>query len=165
LIIARFDKFNAERATQTSSDVTPSIPPSSGKDREPKSKLSEPVQTVSPPEEDDGEELSDIVDAPKKTPKKRRKAEYLDDDAKYAAMLQAEENSRAARRTRGSASKKATAAIRKKKRATKAKIKDFGDSDIASGSGEEKKRKVNRSSAFHVGIFCPVSVLQGALAR
>jgi upstream activation factor subunit UAF30 len=158
LIIARFDKFNAERATQTSSDVTPSMPPSSGKDRDPKSKLSEPVQTVSPPEEDDGEELSDVVDAPKKTPKKRRKAENLDDDAKYAAMLQAEENSRA-RRTRGSTSKKATVVFRKKKRATKAKIKDFGDSDMVSGSGEEKKRKVNRSGAFHVGISCPISIL------
>jgi upstream activation factor subunit UAF30 len=137
------------------------MPPSNGKDREPKSKVAEPVQTVSPPEEGDDEQLSDVVDTPKKSPKKRRKAEYLDNDAKYAAMLQAEENSRV-RRTRGAASGKITAVSRKKRRATKAKIRDFGDSDMALGSGEEKKRKVNRSSAFHVR---PIYVSQGVSVR
>ncbi|KAI9771931.1 MAG: hypothetical protein M1839_002714 [Geoglossum umbratile] len=162
LIMARFDKFNAEHATQTPSDVTPSKPPSSGKDHEPKPTV-EPVQTVSPPEEDRGE-LSDIVDKPKKPPKKKRKAGYVDDDAKFAAMLQAEENNRA-RRTRGAASGKATTMSKKKKkkRATKAKIKDAEDSDMVSGSGEEKKRKVNRSSAFHkpLTLSAPLSELLG----
>ncbi|KAI9772298.1 MAG: hypothetical protein M1840_001047 [Geoglossum simile] len=159
LIMARFDKFNAERAAQTPSDVTPSKPPSNGQDHEPNPKV-EPVQTVSPPEED-REELSDVVDKPKKPPKKKRKAEYVDDDAKFAAMLQAEENSRA-RRTRGAALGKATATSRKKKRATKIKIKDE-DSDMISASGEEKKRKVNRSSAFHkpLTLSTPLSELLG----
>ncbi|KAH0541901.1 hypothetical protein FGG08_003621 [Glutinoglossum americanum] len=162
LIIARFDKFNAERATQTSSDVTPSMPASSGKDREPKSKVSEPVQTVSPPEEDDSGELSEVVDTPKKSPKKKRKAESVDDDAKFAAMLQAEENSRA-RRTRGTASGKANSVSRRKKKATKPKIRDLGESDMGSGSGEEKKRKVNRNGAFHkpMTLSAPLSELLG----
>jgi upstream activation factor subunit UAF30 len=155
--MARFDKFSAEHATQTPSDVTPSKLPANGQDHEPKSKV-EPVQTVSPPEED-REELSDVVDKPKKPPKKKRKTEYVDDDAKFAAMLQAEENSRA-RRTRGAASGKATAASRKKKRATKIKIKDAEDSDMISASGEEKKRKVNRSGAFHVRISCFIRASQ-----
>jgi len=166
LIMARFDKFNAERAAQTSSDVPQSRLSKNGNGPEEKVEICEPVQTVSPPNSgahDAGEEdeTLDAIDTAMKPSKKKIKSEsVIDDDAKYAAMLQAEENNRV-RRTRGAKSGKVSTII-KKKRSKKVKAKNNDDSDVASDLGG-KKRKVNRSGGFHkpLNLSEPLSALLG----
>ncbi|OAF98724.1 SWIB-domain-containing protein, partial [Paraphaeosphaeria sporulosa] len=138
LIMARFDKFNAEQ--------------NGGPEPE------EPVPSVEAPTNghaskrtpDDDSALSELDDSPpKKKQKKHRSTE--DDDAAYAARLQAEENMASrARSTRGGNTKKRAPVQKKKKEKKKSatKVKDDDDSDIASGSGGEKKSP-KRTGGFH----------------
>ncbi|KAI9812514.1 MAG: hypothetical protein M1832_000408 [Thelocarpon impressellum] len=159
LIMARFDKFNAENP------VTPSSPEKSPamaamaqtnghavkRESEFKSESAEPMQEATPPtsgtrrrEDDDDEAMSDVIDGPHRpNSKKKRKVVAEDDDAAMAAQLQAEEWKQK-RATRGGVVKKA-GPIRKKKRVSRAKA----EGNDESGSGSEAKRKVNRSGGFH----------------
>ena len=156
LIMARFDKFMAEKSTG---------PQTNGHTSEVKSEPSEsPENTIqasaSPApkrkmkHESDDDDLSDAPTEP--SPKKKRKVEkFVDEDAAFAAKLQAEENSRA-RPTRNGVNKKAP--VKKKsrpKKKTAAKVRNEDDSDIGnSGSGTADKT-VNRSGAFHVSFPSP----------
>ncbi|KAI9814774.1 MAG: hypothetical protein M1827_003040 [Pycnora praestabilis] len=160
LIIARFDKFNAERIadTTTSSKEVPTKPITNGHPTTDKKETSEHAQQISLPpsrvrhhtedEDEDDYDLSDVID--KTPPKKKRKSEPVDEDALFAAKLQAEENSRA-RPTRGGTIKK-RAVVKKKKNPVKSKsiskVKAEDDSDLNSGSEVEKK-KVKRTGGFH----------------
>ncbi|KAI9874595.1 MAG: hypothetical protein M1830_009579 [Pleopsidium flavum] len=170
LIMARFDKFNAEKNLSPKvEEVTISKPLTNGhtatvKEEEapaPVQQISSPPSKTHPPrEERDEDAMSDVIDTP---PKKKRKAEPLDDDALFAARLQAEENSRA-RPTRGGTSRKG--AIVKKKRSpvkkkTAKKIKSEDDSDIEGSGSEVEDRKVNRSGGFHkpMALSAALSVL------
>ncbi|KAJ4300884.1 hypothetical protein N0V90_002972 [Kalmusia sp. IMI 367209] len=140
LIMARFDKFNAEQN---------GVP-------EPE----EPVPSVEAPATnghagkrtpEDDSALSEPDDSPPKKKQKKQKS-IEDDDAAYAARLQAEEDRTSrARATRGGNTKRKAPAPKKKKEKKKSsnKVKDEDDSDIASGSGGEKKSP-KRTGGFHL---------------
>ncbi|KAI9809700.1 MAG: hypothetical protein M1825_000132 [Sarcosagium campestre] len=158
LILERFYKFNAERATSPSSPAVEAEEARNGyaNGKSASAVKREPAQEASPPtsgarnDEEEDDDMSDTVTVEgSKQRKKKRKIEAVDDDALYAARLQAEENNRA-RPTRGGAAKKASPLKKKRKAKSKSKtsIGADDDSDIGSGSGE-KKRKVNRSGGFH----------------
>lgn len=165
LIMARFDKFNAER--------------NGGPDPEP----AEPIPTV----ETNGTGVSSSEDVsasvskkrtpddsevepspPKKKVKKEKTAE--DQDAAYAAKLQAEFNAASrSRSTRGGNTKKRAPPPKKKgekkKKKSANRVKDEDDSDIGSGSGAEKK-EVKRTGGFHklMTLSEPLSELLGETA-
>ncbi|KAI9796129.1 MAG: hypothetical protein M1833_006467 [Piccolia ochrophora] len=156
LILARFDKFNAERLVSPPSSRETATKPLLNGHTNHAEKKRDPVQQASPPtsgarddEDEDDDAMSDVVDAPTKHPKKKRKTDPVDDDAVFAAKLQAEENNRA-RPTRGGMQKRVTPSKKKRKTAAKSKssVNAEDDSDLESGSGE-KKRKVNRTGGFH----------------
>ncbi len=158
LIMARFDKFHAEKNKPPKVTEIPAKPITNGHTVPVEEEGPESAQPASSPlskissERDmkDEDVLSDVVDKP---PKKKRKAEPLDEDALFAAKLQAEENSRA-RPTRGGTNRKGAVVKKKKspvKKKTAKKIKSEDDSDVE-GSGSEDK-EVNRSGGFHVDSF------------
>lgn len=166
LIMARFDKFDAQRkaavktngatSTKEQSPATPASgahisPParkrvkreSAGKETPRSKPTPSPKKHV---QESDDDDLSDVKDSP---PKKKKRIDH-DSDAAYAAKLQAQENSRI-RSTRGGGPK-ATPAKKKKtpKKKTSAKVRAEDDSDIEGSGSETKERKVNRTGGFHV---------------
>jgi hypothetical protein len=97
------------------------------------------------------DDLSDVIDvAP---PKKKRKASVGEDDAAIAARLQAEED-RKARPTRGGATRRSGAVKKKKtpKKKTQARITGSDDSDVES---EEKPKKPQSNTGFHVSLTIP----------
>ncbi|KAI9850562.1 MAG: hypothetical protein M1838_005412 [Thelocarpon superellum] len=175
LIMARFDKFNAEKNQTTPSLSHESASEALANGHDTKSDESEPVQQASPPEsgikrqDSDPEAMSDVIDVPVKPKTKKRKVEEEEDDAIIAARLQAEEYTRA-RSTRGGATKK-TGPIRKKKKKVSVtslpRLKGDDDSDLESGSGAEKKRKVNRSGGFHkpLTLSTPLSAFMDGEAQ
>ena len=152
LIMARFDKLNAEQnSSPASADDSPA--PAAAKASHSKRKTPEPAQQASPPtsgtrneDDEEDEEFFEPSAVSVKPPTKKVKRDPEDEDARYAAQLQAEENSRA-RATRGASHRK-TGAVKKKKKKVARKTKGEHDSDGDSGSGLERK-KVNRSGAFH----------------
>lgn len=145
LIMARFDKFNAAQ--------------NGGPEPE------EPVPSVEAPTnghaskrtpDDDDSALSGPDDSPPKKKQKKHKSTE-DDDAAYAARLQAEENMASrARSTRGGNTKRKAPVQKKtqKKKKSANKVKDEDDSDIASGSGAEKKSP-KRTGGFHASPHRP----------
>ncbi|ORY00003.1 hypothetical protein BCR34DRAFT_116988 [Clohesyomyces aquaticus] len=173
LIMTRFDKFHNERNGASEADPEPSEPiptiehghaatngtkapaaDSSG-DSAPHSKKRTP---------DDESALSELEQSPPKKKQKKNKSTE-EDDAAYAARLQAEENLKSrARSTRGGNTKKKAPLPKKKKEKKKSanKVKDEDDSDIASGSGAEKK-EVKRTGGFHkpMTLSAPLSELLG----
>jgi len=139
----RFDKFNQEKnGTAEENDPIPSVENGSKASNGDTSDASNHKRSP-----DDESELSELEDSapPKKKAKKKWPAE--DDDAAYARKLQMEENSRS-RPTRGGATKK-RAPVQKKKKKSKDRIKNADDSDVASGSGAEKKSP-SKKGGFHV---------------
>jgi upstream activation factor subunit UAF30 len=147
----RFDKFNSEKNPSVEpQEPIPSVEngakASNGDDTSDASN-----HKRSP---DDESALSELDDSapPKKKAKKSRPKE--DDDAAYARRLQQEENSRM-RSTRGGNTKK-RAPLPKKKTQQKSsnRVKDEDDSDIASGSGAEKKSP-SKKGGFHVRPHFP----------
>ena len=157
LIMARFDKFMAEKNTEgqtnghshlTNGDVKHETPETKHESSTPPSRKSVKREAT-----DDDAELSDVPASP--SPKKKRKVPHMDDDAAFAARLQAEENSRA-RPTRGGVNKKAIPAKKKKKTPKKTnpdKVKAEDDSDLEGSGSEAVEKKVNRSGGFHVEII------------
>ncbi|KAF2994852.1 hypothetical protein E8E13_003898 [Curvularia kusanoi] len=145
LIMERFDKFNAE----TNGTATTTAPAPTAKNGAAAASTSAtPDHKQRTPGSDSA--LSELDDAapPKKKAKKSKTTE--DEDAAFARKLQAEENARSGRATRGGNTRKK--APLPKKKATKKKssnrVKDEDDSDIASGSGKEKKSP-SRKGGFH----------------
>ena len=169
LIMARFDRFDAERkaAVEPNGHVVPSIEPSGDPglsehasppapkkqkresiDKDPMVKRSTTSEKRQIPESED-DELSDVKDSP--PPKKKKKVMEHDSDAAYAAKLQAQENSRI-RSTRGGGSKPTPAKKKRTpKKKTAAKVKAEDDSDLDGSGTDVKEKKVNRSGGFHVG--------------
>lgn len=169
LIMARFDKFDAQRKSVASTNGHPKtvrndIPACSGSSghasppthKKPKQKAEDegpsdiklvPCLEEHKQESDDDDELSDTKDSP--PPKKKKKIDH-DSDAAYAAKLQAQENSRI-RSTRGGGPK-VTLAKKKKapKKKTSTKVKAEDDSDLEGSGSEAKEKKVNRTGGFHV---------------
>jgi upstream activation factor subunit UAF30 len=142
----RFDKFNQEKnGTAEENDPIPSVENGENGTKVSNGDTSDASNHKRSP--DDESELSELEDSapPKKKAKKRRPAE--DDDAAYARKLQMEENSRS-RPTRGGNTKK-RAPVPKKKKKSKDRIKAADDSDVASGSGAEKKSP-SKKGGFHV---------------
>lgn len=146
LIMARFDKFNAAQNGAPEPE--------------------EPVPSVEPPTNghagkrtpDDDSQLSEPDDSPPKKKQKKHKSTE-DDDAAYAARLQAEENMASrARSTRGGNTKRKAPVQKKtqKKKKSANRIKDEDDSDIASGSGAEKKSP-KRTGGFHASSTQPTT--------
>lgn len=159
LIMARFDKFNAERSggPSTPSDEPPSQNTQQGDSTGNRLNVVANMRRSSTAIDSaiDGEKLD--VDEPdgaeerSKPPHKKRKAGMVDDDARLAAALQAEENNRV-RATRGGTNKKATYGKGRpssSKKKSQAKIEESGTESESSG---KKKRNVNRSGGFHVSI-------------
>ncbi|KAF1996146.1 SWIB-domain-containing protein [Amniculicola lignicola CBS 123094] len=163
LIMARFDKFNNERNGATDpepSEPIPTIekPATNGvsKHTAPRDDTSEDhsasVSKKRTPEDDSA--LSEVdASPPKKKVKVKKTKSVEEDDAAFAARLQAEENARirSSRNTRGGNSAKKKAPVKKVKSAKKKssnKVKDEDDSDIDTGSGDDKK-EVKRTGGFH----------------
>jgi upstream activation factor subunit UAF30 len=151
----RFDIFAAKGGIDVPSEPTAVTPATTnGHKKDPDSMTpadpSSPAQSsVSQKRQADSEDRSDL--SSKTPPAKKPKPDHdVDADALYAAKLQAEENMRA-RPTRGASTRKAQPAVKKKKTTkakTSKKVKAEDDSDLDSGSEENKK--VNRSGGFHV---------------
>jgi upstream activation factor subunit UAF30 len=144
----RFDKFNSERNGDTEAqDPIPSVENGTkGSNGDDTSDASNHKRSP-----DDESALSELEDSapPKKKAKKSRSKE--DDDAAYARKLQMEENSRM-RSTRGGNTKKRAPLPKKKtKKKSSNRVKDEDDSDIASGSGAEKKSP-SKKGGFHVRL-------------
>jgi len=148
LIMQRFDKFNNEQ--NGGSEVSEPIPTVENGAKASNDDTSDVSHNKrSPP--DDESALSEVEDvAPPKKKVKKTKVKDEDDDAAFAARLQAEENARMGRATRGGNTKRKVAAPKKTKTKKKSstRIKDEDDSDIASGSGGEKKSP-SRKGGFH----------------
>ena len=141
----RFDKFNSEVNGTTTEPQEPIPTVENGT----ASTSATPDQKRSPDSESALSELEDSA-PPKKKAKKSRTAE--DDDAAFARRLQAEENARSGRATRGgNTRKKAPLPKKKTKKKSLNRVKDEDDSDIASGSGKEKKSP-SRKGGFHVRL-------------
>lgn len=155
----RFDKFNADKNGSTDpQDPIPTVENGSNHTNG-NASTSSASASASPPNHkhspDDESALSELEDdaPPKKKAKKSRPVE--DDDAAYARKLQMEENSRI-RSTRGGNTKKRAPVVKKKtKKKSSNRVKDEDDSDIASGSGAEKK-SLSRKGGFHVSSPYPV---------
>lgn len=155
LIMARFDKFMAEKNAVTQVNGHPATTKQESSES-PRAKQEEtpPDSIESHKRVSEDDELSDVPNTP--PPKKKRKVEhFVDADAAFAAKLQAEENSRA-RSTRGGANRK-NITIKKKKRSPKKKtsdkIKAEDDSDLQDSGSEVTEKKVNRSGGFHVSLL------------
>ncbi|KAF2832070.1 SWIB-domain-containing protein [Ophiobolus disseminans] len=146
LIMQRFDKFNQEKnGTTDSNDPIPSVENGAKASNGDTSDASNHKRSP-----DDESALSELEDSapPKKKAKKSRPAKDEDDDAAYARKLQMEENSRI-RSTRGGNTKKRAPLPKKKtKKKSSNRVKDEDDSDIASGSGAEKKSP-SKKGGFH----------------
>ncbi|KAH8731479.1 SWIB/MDM2 domain-containing protein [Phaeosphaeriaceae sp. PMI808] len=140
----RFDKFNSENgANPQSQEHTPPVENGAKVSNGHHSDASNNKR--SPDNESTLSEI-DHVAPPKKKTKKSRPAE--DDDAAYARKLQLEENLRM-RSTRGGNTKKRAPLPKKKtKKKSSNRVKDEDDSDIASGSGAEKKSP-SKKGGFH----------------
>lgn len=139
LIMARFDKFNAElNGAPEPEEPVPSVEaPTNGH--------------ASKRTPDDDSALSELDESPPKKKKQKKHRSTEDDDAAYAARLQAEENMASrARSTRGGNTKRKAPVQKKTQKRKKSanKVKDEDDSDIASGSGAEKKSP-KRTGGFH----------------
>ncbi|KAL2350769.1 hypothetical protein BJ546DRAFT_856839 [Cryomyces antarcticus] len=179
LIMSRFDRFNSGKtkpappsppATAPATEAAPATNGTTHKRAKSTSPLSSQASQVSPAKRakvEEDSELSDVVDSPPPKKKKRKTAPKGedDDDAAFAARLQAEENSRA-RPTRGGATRKRTSVKKEKKATTRKKkssnkVRADDDSDVESGSGEEKK--VERKGGFHkpMTLSEPLSQLLG----
>lgn len=155
LIMARFDKFMAEKSAPAPKNGYPeAVKEESSESPRPKDERRRPNPDQGQKRTSDEDDLSDLPDI--SPPKKKRKAEpFVDADALYAAKLQAEENSRA-RPTRGAARKHTL--IKKKrtpKKKTAEKVKAEDDSDLQNSGSETTEKKVNRSGGFHVSCVCP----------
>ena len=146
----RFDRFNAAQ-NGSAEDPVPSVeaPATNGTGAH----SPDGISNKRSPDEDSA--LSELDDSPpkKKQKKARKEVSAEDEDAAFAAKLQAEENMRSrARSTRGGNTKKKAPLPKKKKEKKKKssnRVKDEDDSDIASGSGAEKKSP-SRKGGFHV---------------
>ncbi|MCJ1303944.1 hypothetical protein MMC08_006755 [Hypocenomyce scalaris] len=163
LIMARFDKFMAEKNTvPVTNGDTAAIKHESKEHRQ---RMSTPPETPSPSKQhqkyiDDEDELSDVVDTPP-LKKKRKGVTTADEDAAFAARLQAEENSRA-RPTRGGVNRKISTVKKKKApkvKRTDGKVKPEDDSDIGSTSDVADKKV--RKGGFHkpLTLSAPLSAL------
>lgn len=154
LIMARFDKFMAEKSAAPTTRNSEVVKEESSESPRPKDERHHPTPHQGRKRASDEDDLSDAPDI--SPPKKKRKAEpFIDADALYAAKLQAEENSRA-RPTRGAARKHTV--IKKKrtpKKKTSEKVKAEDDSDLQNSGSETTEKKVNRSGGFHVSIVRP----------
>ncbi|KAF2033804.1 SWIB/MDM2 domain protein [Setomelanomma holmii] len=142
LIMQRFDKFNSEN--NGSAEPQEPIPTVENGTKTSNGNTSDATNHKRSPDEES--DLSELEDSgpPKKKSKKSRPAE--DDDAAYARKLQMEENSRI-RSTRGGNTKRRALLPKKKaKKKSKDRIKGEDNSDVASGSGDEKKK---RKGGFH----------------
>lgn len=155
----RFDKFNSDgNGTTDPQEPIPTVEnggkPSNGDTSDASNHKRSP---------DSESALSSLEDAapPKKKAKKSRPKDE-DDDAAYARKLQMEENSRG-RSTRGGNTKKRAPPPKKKaKKKSANRVKDEDDSDIASGSGAEKKSP-SKKGGFHVRLslhICPLPPTQ-----
>ena len=150
LIIARFDKFNNAVAPTKATAISKAAPNGTNHVKSTSKYAAADDASVDLKSEDyEEDEMSDVVDSPKKSPKKKRKTESIDDDAKLAAKLQALENTKA-RSTRGGGPKKATPIKRRKAIKSKSRLKAEDDSGVDSEVDGERKRKVNRNGGFHV---------------
>jgi upstream activation factor subunit UAF30 len=148
LIMQRFDKFNNSE-NNGSTDPQEPIPTVENGAKGSNGDTSDASNHKRSPDEESA--LSEVEDSapPKKKAKKSRPKE--DDDAAYARKLQMEENSRM-RSTRGGNTKKRAPLPKKKtKKKSSNRVKDEDDSDIASGSGAEKKSP-SKKGGFHVRL-------------
>lgn len=148
----RFDKFNSDN-NASSADPQEPIPTveNGAKTSNGHGESSDASNHKRSPDSESA--LSELEDAapPKKKAKKSRIKDE-DDDAAYARKLQMEENSRM-RSTRGGNTKKRAPAPKKKtKKKSANRVKGEDDSDIASGSGAEKKSP-SKKGGFHVRIY------------
>jgi upstream activation factor subunit UAF30 len=144
----RFDKFNNEN--NGSAEPNEPIPTVENGTKHSNDSTSDASNHKRSPADDESA-LSELEDSapPKKKVKKSRSKE--DDDAAYARRLQQEENSRM-RSTRGGNTKKRAPLPKKKtKKKSSNRVKDEDDSDIASGSGAEKKSP-SKKGGFHVRL-------------
>lgn len=157
--MARFDKFNSEReraSKPSPRDPIPTVENRNGHTHRASTSEENSTSVSKKRTSADSEEseLSDLQDSPpKKKQKKRVKQEKQtsveDEDAAYAAKLQAEFNAASrTRATRGGNTKKRAPTMKKKKKSAN-RVKNEDDSDVASGSGDEKK-EVKRTGGFHV---------------
>jgi upstream activation factor subunit UAF30 len=142
LILQRFDKCNDKAGSTEPQEPIPSVENGAKTDTSDASN-----HKRSPDSESALSELEDSAPPPKKKAKKSKPAE--DEDAAFARKLQMEENSRM-RSTRGGNTKKRAPLPKKKtKKKSSNRVKDEDDSDIASGSGAEKKSP-SKKGGFHV---------------
>lgn len=151
MIVDRFDKAEAKQKNAVSAPPVAAVSKKAKKQNDAsdsKAPLSKP-----PSKKRDLTELRDDA-----APRKKVKSETAEsggatdtghDDAAFAARLQAEENSRA-RSTRGGGTvrRQKTGNPPKKKGKSATKVKADDDSDLESGSGQEKT--VIRTGVFHV---------------
>lgn len=153
LIMRRFDRFNAAQNGGHEEPLpTVEAPATNGNGAGNGTHTPDSYSNKRSPDDDSA--LSEVDNSPPKKKQKKQKKERSieDDDAAFAARLQAEENMRSrARSTRGGNTKKKAPAPKKRKEKKKSanKVRDEDDSDIASGSGAEKKSP-NRTGGFHV---------------
>lgn len=166
LIMARFDKFNAQRSGSPSPprDQSPSMSAHPEDTTGNKLSLVAKMRQPSAVGDSGADRETPDMDGPDRAedfsspPQKKRKAGAVDDDARLAAALQAEENKRV-RATRGGTTNKTKGRPSPaKKKKSRAKVEESG---TESESGSRKKRNVNRNGGFHVsksfsmtGTFC-----------
>ncbi|KAF1838686.1 SWIB-domain-containing protein [Decorospora gaudefroyi] len=151
LIMQRFDKFNSEQ--NGSSEPCEPIPTVENGAKASNGDTSDVSNLKRSPNDDSALSEVDDVAPPKRKAKKAKKSSSSTkddemDDAAFAARLQAEENMRVGRATRGGNTKRRAPAPKKKKKSAN-RVKDEDDSDIASGSGAEKKTPSRNKGGFH----------------
>ncbi|KAH7401793.1 SWIB/MDM2 domain-containing protein [Phaeosphaeria sp. MPI-PUGE-AT-0046c] len=149
LIMQRFDKFNSDNGTTDPQEPIPTVENGAKSSNGHGNGDTSDAASNHKRSPDSESALSELEDAaPPKKKAKKSKPKDQDDDAAYARKLQMEENSRI-RSTRGGNTKKRAPLPKKKtKKKSSNRVKDEDDSDIASGSGAEKKSP-SKKGGFH----------------
>lgn len=157
--MARFDKISAKQETSLPepAPTTNGTTKHAGRASSSMSPTKRKATSSASPQNDDDDDLSDVADSPRPS-KKAKKSKAVETDEQIAKRMQAELNAPNARSTRGGGSGKKKAVVKKAtgtpsktktKKKSKAKIRSEDDSEVESGSEDDKPAK-QRTGGFHV---------------